>query len=142
MTTTRSALTPTSCGPVRAAPTSSRRSRLKSCCTSALRWWARPVGERWGMRHFDVQLIGGMVLNDGAIAEMRTGEGKTLTATPRWCCNLAPGRGVHVVTVNDDLARRDALWMKPIYDMLGVSVGILQKMQSSEEKAGCIRLPT
>ncbi|WP_305883302.1 preprotein translocase subunit SecA [Conexibacter sp. DBS9H8] len=87
-----------------------------------------------GMRHFDVQLIGGMVLHDGSIAEMRTGEGKTLTATLAVVLNTLGGRGVHVVTVNDYLARRDALWMKPIYDFLGVSVGILQNMQPYEEK--------
>src|SRR5580693_14491 len=87
-----------------------------------------------GMRHFDVQLIGGMVLHDGAIAEMKTGEGKTLTATTAVVLNSLGGRGVHIVTVNDYLARRDALWMKPIYDMLGVSVGILQNMQPYEEK--------
>src|ERR1700684_4577973 len=82
-----------------------------------------------GMRHFDVQLIGGMVLHDGAIAAMRTGEGKTLTATTAVVLNALTGRGVHLVTVNDYLAKRDALWMKPIYDMLGVSVGILYNMQ-------------
>ena len=87
-----------------------------------------------GMRHFDVQLIGGMVLDDGAIAEMRTGEGKTLTATLAVVLNSLGGRGVHVVTVNDYLARRDAMWMKPIYDMLGVTVGVLQNMQPYEEK--------
>src|SRR5437764_9837701 len=79
-----------------------------------------------GQRHFDVQLIGGMVLHDGAIAEMRTGEGKTLTATLPIVLNSFAGRGVHLVTVNDYLARRDAEWMKPIYDMLGVTVGVLQ----------------
>jgi preprotein translocase subunit SecA len=87
-----------------------------------------------GMRHFDVQLIGGMVLHDGAIAEMKTGEGKTLTATLAVVLNSLAGRGVHVVTVNDYLARRDAMWMKPVYDMLGVSVGVLQNMQPYEEK--------
>jgi preprotein translocase subunit SecA len=87
-----------------------------------------------GMRHFDVQLIGGMVLHDGAIAEMKTGEGKTLTATLPVVLNSLGGRGVHVVTVNDYLARRDAMWMKPIYDMLGVTVGVLQNMQPYEEK--------
>jgi preprotein translocase subunit SecA len=86
------------------------------------------------MRHFDVQLIGGMVLHDGAIAEMKTGEGKTLTATLAVVLNSLGGRGVHLVTVNDYLARRDALWMKPIYDMLGVSIGVLQNMQPYEEK--------
>src|SRR3954454_13525229 len=87
-----------------------------------------------GMRHFDVQLIGGMVLNDGAIAEMRTGEGKTLTATLAVVLNSLPGKGVHLVTVNDYLARRDAEWMGPIYRALGVSVGVLQNMQPYEEK--------
>ena len=96
----------------------------------------REAGKRaMGMRHFDVQLIGGMVLHDGAIAEMKTGEGKTLTATLAVVLNSLPGRGVHVVTVNDYLARRDALWMTPIYQMLGVTVGVLQNMQSGEEKA-------
>jgi preprotein translocase subunit SecA len=95
----------------------------------------REAGRRsMGMRHFDVQLIGGMVLHDGAIAEMKTGEGKTLTATAAVVLNSLAGRGVHVVTVNDYLARRDALWMKPLYDMLGVTVGILQNMQPYEEK--------
>src|SRR3954462_9081609 len=79
-----------------------------------------------GQRHFDVQLIGGMVLHDGNIAEMKTGEGKTLTATLAVVLNAIPQKGLHVVTVNDYLARRDALWMKPIYDLLGVTVGVLQ----------------
>src|SRR5690242_15215593 len=95
----------------------------------------REAGKRsMGMRHFDVQLIGGMVLHDGAIAEMRTGEGKTLTATLAVVLNSLGGRGVHLVTVNDYLARRDASWMKPIYDMLGVTIGVLQNMQPYEEK--------
>jgi preprotein translocase subunit SecA len=95
----------------------------------------REAGRRtMGMRHFDVQLIGGMVLHDGCIAEMKTGEGKTLTATLAVVLNSLGGRGVHVVTVNDYLARRDAMWMKPIYDMLGVSIGVLQNMQPYEEK--------
>jgi preprotein translocase subunit SecA len=90
----------------------------------------REAGKRsLSMRHFDVQLIGGMVLHDGSIAEMKTGEGKTLTATLAVALNALSGKGVHLVTVNDYLARRDAEWMKPIYDMLGVTVGIL----SSEE---------
>ncbi|HWF35991.1 MAG TPA: preprotein translocase subunit SecA [Solirubrobacteraceae bacterium] len=95
----------------------------------------REAGKRtMAMRHFDVQLIGGMVLHDGSIAEMKTGEGKTLTATLAVVLNSLGGRGVHVVTVNDYLARRDAMWMKPIYDALGVSVGVLQNMQPYEEK--------
>src|SRR5947208_9157512 len=79
-----------------------------------------------GQRHFDVQLIGGMVLHDGSIAEMKTGEGKTLTATLPAVLNALPGTGVHVVTVNDYLARRDAEWMRPVYELLGLKVGILQ----------------
>ena len=78
-----------------------------------------------GMRHFDVQLIGGMVLNDGKIAEMRTGEGKTLVATLAAYLNALPGKGVHVVTVNDYLARRDAAWMGKIYRFLGLDVGVI-----------------
>jgi preprotein translocase subunit SecA len=95
----------------------------------------REAGRRtMSMRHFDVQLIGGMVLHDGAIAEMRTGEGKTLTATLAVVLNSLAGKGVHLVTVNDYLARRDAEWMSPIYDALGVTVGVLQSMQPLEDK--------
>jgi len=87
----------------------------------------REVGSRvLNMRHFDVQMIGGMVLNDGKIAEMRTGEGKTLVATLAVYLNALPGKGVHVVTVNDYLARRDAEWMGKIYTFLGLSVGVIQ----------------
>ena len=86
------------------------------------------------MRHFDVQMIGGMVLHGGAIAEMKTGEGKTLTATLAVVLNALAGKGVHLVTVNDYLARRDAEWMGPIYTALGLTVGILQNMQPYEEK--------
>ncbi len=78
-----------------------------------------------GMRHFDVQLIGGMVLHDGKIAEMRTGEGKTLVATLAAYLNALTGKGVHIVTVNDYLARRDARWMGPVYHALGLSVGVI-----------------
>jgi preprotein translocase subunit SecA len=78
-----------------------------------------------GMRHFDVQLIGGMVLNDGRIAEMRTGEGKTLVATLTGYLNALSGDGVHVITVNDYLARRDAVWMGKLYHALGLSVGVI-----------------
>jgi preprotein translocase subunit SecA len=79
-----------------------------------------------GMRHFDVQLIGGMVLHSGKIAEMATGEGKTLVATLPTYLNALSGRGVHIVTVNDYLAKRDAQWMGPIYHALGLSVGVIQ----------------
>lgn len=79
-----------------------------------------------GMRHFDVQMMGGIALHDGKIAEMKTGEGKTLTSTLAIYLNALAGKGVHVVTVNDYLARRDANWMKPIFEFLGISVGIIQ----------------
>src|ERR671932_474589 len=95
----------------------------------------REVGRRTlNMRHFDVQLIGGMVLHGGNIAEMKTGEGKTLTATLAVVLNALSGRGVHVVTVTDYLARRDAAWMMPIYEALGFTVGVLYNMQPYEEK--------
>jgi preprotein translocase subunit SecA len=86
----------------------------------------REAGWRFlNMRHFDVQLIGGMVLHEGKIAEMKTGEGKTLVATLPACLNALAGRGVHIVTVNDYLARRDAEWMSPLYRALGLSVGVI-----------------
>ncbi|HTB94775.1 MAG TPA: preprotein translocase subunit SecA, partial [Candidatus Sulfotelmatobacter sp.] len=86
----------------------------------------REAGRRFlKMRHFDVQLIGGMVLNDGKIAEMKTGEGKTLVATLPAALNALAGRGVHIVTVNDYLARRDAEWMSPLYKSLGLAVGVI-----------------
>ena len=88
----------------------------------------REAGRRaFGQRHFDVQLIGGMVLHSGAIAEMKTGEGKTLTATLPVFLNTLGGDAVHLVTVNDYLARRDAEWMRPIYEALGVSVAAIQE---------------
>ena len=93
-----------------------------------------------GQRHFDVQLIGGMVLHSGAIAEMKTGEGKTLTATLPVFLNSLAGNAVHLVTVNDYLARRDAEWMRPIYDALGVTVAAIQEGDdppSRREKYAC-----
>jgi len=87
-----------------------------------------------GMRHFDVQLIGGMVLHEGKIAEMRTGEGKTLVATLPAYLNALAGNGVHVVTVNEYLAQRDSDWMAPIYRFLGLTVGVIRNSQSSAEK--------
>jgi len=96
---------------------------------------AREAGKRvMGMRHFDVQLIGGMTLHEGMIAEMRTGEGKTLVATLGVYLNALSGKGVHVVTVNDYLARRDANWMRPLYEFLGLSVGVVTPFQPPEEK--------
>ncbi|PID46068.1 MAG: preprotein translocase subunit SecA [Proteobacteria bacterium] len=86
----------------------------------------REAGKRvMGMRHYDVQLIGGMVLNDGRIAEMRTGEGKTLVATLTAYLNALPGKGVHVITVNDYLASRDAEWMSKLYGFLGLTTGVI-----------------
>ena len=87
-----------------------------------------------GMRHYDVQMIGGMVLHSGKIAEMRTGEGKTLMATLPVYLNAITGRGVHVVTVNDYLASRDAAWMGKLYRFLGLSVGVIVSQMPSEEK--------
>lgn len=88
----------------------------------------------FGMRHFDVQLIGGMVLNSGQIAEMRTGEGKTLTATLSAYLNALPGKGVHIVTVNDYLARRDAETNRPLFEYLGMSVGVNVPNMAPPEK--------
>ena len=87
-----------------------------------------------GMRHFDVQLIGGVVLHEGKISEMRTGEGKTLVATLAAYLNAIGGLGVHVVTVNDYLARRDANWMRPVYEALGLTVGVIISQQDQESK--------
>src|SRR6187431_1852710 len=87
-----------------------------------------------GQRHFDVQLIGGMILHEGKISEMKTGEGKTLVATMPVYLNALTGRGVHVVTVNDYLARRDADWMGKIYRFLGLTVGCIQNSLTDEER--------
>ena len=95
----------------------------------------REAGRRTiGMRHFDVQLIGGLVLHQGRIAEMKTGEGKTLVATLPACLNALAGRGVHIVTVNDYLARRDAEWMGPIYKLLGLTVGVIVHDLDDEQR--------
>ena len=96
---------------------------------------AREASKRvMSMRHFDVQMIGGMALHEGRIAEMRTGEGKTLVATLAVYLNGLEGKGVHVVTVNDYLAKRDAKWMEPLYNFLGLKVGVVYSGQSAEEK--------
>jgi preprotein translocase subunit SecA len=87
-----------------------------------------------GMRHFDVQLVGGIALHEGRIAEMRTGEGKTLVATLPAYLNALTGEGVHIVTVNEYLAQRDADWMGPIYKFLGLTVGVIKNAQNSGEK--------
>jgi len=87
-----------------------------------------------GLRHFDVQMIGGMALHEGKIAEMRTGEGKTLVATLAIYLNALEGNGAHVVTVNEYLAGRDADWMSPIYKFLGLTVGVIRSGQTATEK--------
>src|SRR6267142_1335829 len=95
----------------------------------------REAGKRvLNMRHFDVQLIGGMVLNSGKIAEMKTGEGKTLVATLPAYLNALEGKGVHIVTVNDYLARRDSEWMSPIFHALGITCGFIQSDMQAEPR--------
>src|SRR6476620_3359539 len=95
----------------------------------------REAGRRTlNMRHFDVQLIGGIVLHRGRIAEMKTGEGKTLVATLPAYLNALAGKGVHVVTVNDYLARRDCEWMSPIYHGLGITCGYIQSEMDSPDR--------
>ena len=98
---------------------------------AAVREAARRTKE---LRHFDEQLIGGIILHEGRIAEMKTGEGKTLMATLAAYLNALGGRGVHIVTVNDYLARRDAVWMGPIYEALGLAVGVVQSGQNTTDK--------
>lgn len=101
---------------------------------------AREASKRvMGMRHFDCQMIGGITLHEGRIAEMRTGEGKTLTATLAVYLNALSGRGVHVVTVNDYLAQRDADWMRPLYEFLGMSVGVILSQQDPASKREAYR---
>ncbi|MBN9229270.1 MAG: preprotein translocase subunit SecA [Legionella sp. 40-6] len=92
-----------------------------------------------GLRHFDVQLIGGMVLHEGNVAEMRTGEGKTLVATLPAYLNAISGHGVHVVTVNDYLAKRDSQWMRPVFEFLGLTVGVIYPDMAHGEKQAAYR---
>src|SRR5436305_10346896 len=100
----------------------------------------REVGRRvLNMRHFDVQLIGGAVLHHGKISEMKTGEGKTLVATLPVYLNALTGRGVHVVTVNDYLARRDSEWMGRLYTFLGLTVGVIQNHHGDRERQEAYR---
>ena len=95
----------------------------------------REVSRRvMGLRHFDVQMIGGITLHDGKVAEMKTGEGKTLVATLAAYLNAISAKGVHVVTVNDYLASRDAEWMRPLYEALGLSVGVVVSGQDNTTK--------
>ncbi len=101
---------------------------------------AREASRRaMGMRHFDVQLVGGITLHEGRISEMKTGEGKTLVATLAAYLNAIPAKGVHIVTVNDYLARRDADWMRPVYEALGMTVGSIVSMQEPQEKYDAYR---
>ena len=114
--------------------TTGRGSRWKNFC---LRRYAvvREGGERiLNMRHFDAQLLGGLVLYEGNITEMKTGEGKTLVATLPVYLRALEGKGVHMVTVNDYLAKRDAEWMGKLYEGLGMSVGVIYSQQPQEEK--------
>src|SRR5919109_4275508 len=101
----------------------------------------REAGKRvLGMRHFDVQLIGGMVLHGGKISEMKTGEGKTLVATLPAYLNALEGKGVHLITVNDYLARRDSEWMGKLYNFLGLSVGVIINQQPDHEKRAAYKM--
>lgn len=108
--------------------------KLDTLLTEAFAVVREAAKRKLGMRHFDVQLIGGLVLNSGKIAEMRTGEGKTLTETLPAYLNALSGKGVHIITVNDYLAARDAAWMKPVFEFLGVSVGVIHADQETEAK--------
>ena len=98
------------------------------------KWGVSDIETEWDMVPFDVQLMGGVVLHEGKIAEMATGEGKTLVATMPVYLNALTGRGVHVVTVNDYLARRDREWMGPIYVALGLTVGVIQSEMNPPER--------
>ena len=102
-----------------------RRRNARHCLPEAFATVREAATRTLGQRHYDVQLIGGIALHRGEIAEMKTGEGKTLVATLAVYLNALPGKGVHVVTVNDYLARRDAEWMGQIYRFLGLTVGVI-----------------
>ena len=111
---------------VQASPNlESEKAVLKEILPEAFALVREAARRTLGQRHFDVQLMGGMVLNDGGIAEMRTGEGKTLVARLPAYLNALTGRGVHIITVNDYLSRRDAAWMGQIYDALGLTVAVI-----------------
>ena len=107
-----------------------------------LLWCAKRRKGHLGQRHYDVQLIGGITLHRGEIAEMRTGEGKTLVATLACYLNAIEGKGVHVVTVNDYLARRDAEWMSQVYNFLGMKVGVIIPNIGEELRGGKLMLRT
>ncbi|MEO0141925.1 MAG: preprotein translocase subunit SecA [candidate division WOR-3 bacterium] len=109
---------------------------VKEACRQLMgkKWSVVDIETEWNMIPFDVQLIGGIVLHEGKIAEMKTGEGKTLVATMPLYLNALTGRGVHLVTVNDYLARRDREWMGPVYESLGLTVGVLQQGMDNEAR--------
>lgn len=109
---------------------------VKEACRQLMgkKWSVVDIETEWNMIPFDVQLIGGIVLHEGKIAEMKTGEGKTLVATMPLYLNALTGRGVHLVTVNDYLARRDREWMGPVYESLGLTVGVLQQGMENEAR--------
>ena len=121
-------------GPMNSAPRSPTGQTLDDILVPAFATVREAARRVLGQRHFDVQLIGGMVLHEGAIAEMRTGEGKTLVATLAAYLNALAGKGVHVVTVNDYLARRDAEWMGRIYTFLGLTVGTIVHGKDDAER--------
>ena len=97
-------------------------------------WDAAGVEQEWNMMHYDVQLIGGITLHEGKISEMKTGEGKTLVSTLPAYLNALSGRSVHIITVNEYLAQRDADWMRPIYEFLGLTVGCIKSNQNPPER--------
>ena len=121
-------------GPRRSGRNAPPARALTICSCRPSRRCGRRRAATLGQRHFDVQLVGGMVLHEGAIAEMRTGEGKTLVATLACYLNALAGKGVHVVTVNDYLARRDADWMGSIYHFLGLSTGVIVHGLDDDER--------
>ena len=124
----------------RGSPDARQGDSLNSLLVEAFAMVREAAKRTIGQRHFDVQLVGGIAIHNRCIAEMETGEGKTLVATMPAFLNALPGKGVHVVTVNDYLARRDAEWMAPIYKMLGLTVGCIQTGQTDGGPAGRLRL--
>ena len=118
----------------RSAIGSRARSRSSASCPRRLPWCARRGGGTLNMRHFDVQMLGGIAMHHRSIAEMQTGEGKTLTATLPMYLSALAGKGRHLATVNDYLARRDAEWMRPIYEALGMTVGVVETQMSQSER--------
>ena len=107
---------------------------LTTCSQKPLPWSVKQLGESIGERHYDVQLIGGIALHEGNIAEMQTGEGKTLASTCPVYLNALTGLGVHVITPNDYLARRDSNWMGQIYRFLGMNTGLIQHGYSDQSR--------